>query len=96
MCVPLHDVDAAGQTALHYAVCNMDHAEDLTALLMAAGCDVNAKRKIDGWTPIHLATMFGKVAVVKELLRAGADPILRAELRDLDTVNAEQLARKFG
>ena len=40
--------------------------------------------------------MFGKVEVAKALLRAGADPMLRAELLDLDTVNAEQMARKLG
>ena len=45
---------------------------------------------------MHLATMFGKVDVAKALLRAGADPMLRAELIDLDTVNAEQMARKMG
>ena len=54
------------------------------------------RRKTDGWTPLHLATMFGKVDVAKVLLRAGADPMLRAELLDLDTVNAEQMARKMG
>lgn len=54
------------------------------------------RRKTDGWTPLHLATMFGKVDVAKALLRAGADPMLRAELLDLDTVNAEQMARKMG
>ena len=54
------------------------------------------RRKTDGWTPLHLATMFGKVEVAKVLLRAGADPKLRAELIDLDTVNAEQMARKLG
>ena len=40
--------------------------------------------------------MFGKVEVAKALLRAGADPMLRAELLDLDTVNSEQMARKQG
>ena len=54
------------------------------------------RRKTDGWTPLHLATMFGKVEVAKALLRAGADTMLRAELLDLDTVNAEQMARKLG
>jgi ankyrin repeat protein len=93
---PLHDLDAAGQTALHYSVCNVDHAIELTSILISAGCDVNARRKIDGWAPIHLATMFGKVEVAKALLRAGADPTIRAELRDLDTVNAEQMAKKLG
>ena len=57
---------------------------------------LHRRRKTDGWTPLHLATMFGKVAVAKALLRAGADAKLRAELQDLDTVNAEQMARKLG
>ena len=44
MGAPLHDLDAAGQTALHYAVSNYGHAEQLTEFLVAAGCDVNARQ----------------------------------------------------
>ena len=40
----LHDLDAAGQTALHYAVSNYGQASaEITEFLVAAGCDVNAR-----------------------------------------------------
>ena len=40
----LHDLDAAGQTALHYAVSNYGEASaEITQFLVAAGCDVNAR-----------------------------------------------------
>ena len=41
----LHDLDAAGQTALHYAVSNYGQASaEITEFLVAAGCDVNARQ----------------------------------------------------
>ena len=44
MGAPLHDLDAAGQTALHYAVSNYGQASaEITEFLVAAGCDVNAR-----------------------------------------------------
>ena len=44
MGAPLHDLDAAGQTALHYAVSNYGQASaEITEYLVAAGCDVNAR-----------------------------------------------------
>ena len=40
----LHDLDAAGQTALHYAVSNYGQASaEITEFLVAAGCDVNTR-----------------------------------------------------
>ena len=44
MGAPLHDLDAAGQTALHYAVSNYGRVSaEITEYLVAAGCDVNAR-----------------------------------------------------
>ena len=43
----LHDLDAAGQTALHYAVSNYGLASaEVTEFLVAAGCDVNARQVV--------------------------------------------------
>ena len=45
----------------------------------------------DGWTPLHLAAMFGKVDVIQILLDAGADPYAR----DHNEKDAVDIARQF-
>jgi ankyrin repeat protein len=41
--------------------------------LLAGGADKDARRKFDGWTPLHLAAWKNHVDVVRCLLEAGAD-----------------------
>ena len=45
----------------------------------------------DGWTPLHLAAMFGKVDVIQILLDAGADPYAR----DHNEKDVVDIARQF-
>ena len=79
----LVDVNAAqgdGATALHWAV-YLDDAET-TALLIRAGAEVNAPNDY-GVTPLALASTNGNAAIIKQLVRSGADP-----LDPLHSVNA--------
>jgi ankyrin repeat protein len=76
--LPLHSSVAGGH-------------EEVTAVLIDAGGDVNAA-EADGWTPLHAAAMNGSRDSVERLLAAGADPAARKD----DGVDALQLAREAG
>ncbi len=68
MSAPIHDPDSTGQTPLHYAVCYPDPAAaaGLTQALLSAGCDPDTRRRTDGFAPLHLAAMMGRVEVSEE------------------------------
>ena len=81
-------------TALHQAVRYWDvcvdrdfgHCSERTEViqvLLAAGADVDARKKLGGWTPLHAAANEGTWSEVFEmllmLLYAGADPNARTE-----------------
>jgi hypothetical protein len=74
------NVDARGkreQTALHKTIDWHDKlAIDAVLFLLEHGADVNAQRN-DLWTPLHLATYNGNLAVARILLDHGADVNLR-------------------
>ncbi len=76
--LPLHSAVAGGH-------------DDLVAVLIDAGADVNATQR-HGWTPLHGAAQNGSLASVERLLAAGAD---RAARND-DGVDAIALARSGG
>ena len=61
-------------TALHAAV--RVGAWDLLQLLIKRGGDVNARAE-NGQTPLHVAAMESRPAMVRSLLKAGADPALK-------------------
>ena len=65
-----------GFVALHYA-CNNGHLECAKALL-GAGADIN-KQDIDGQTPLMWAAQWGKIEVVRELLKRGAKKELKSK-----------------
>src|SRR6516164_2276606 len=60
-----------GTTALHWAVEADDL--DLADLLIRQGANVSAANR-DGATPLLLASVNGKAAMIERLLQAGADP----------------------
>ena len=90
MDTPINDRDGYGQTALHYAVCHHD-AVPLVSILAECGAQLDPDRQGDGWTPLHLAAMFDKIAVVLKLLEFGADPTVKA--RNGET--PEDVAKRF-
>ncbi len=76
--LPIHSAVAGGH-------------DDVVAVLVAAGADVNATQR-HGWTPLHGAAQNGSPASVERLLAAGADPAARND----DGVSALELARQAG
>ena len=79
--------DGIGYVALHRA-CAGGHLECAKALL-GAGADIN-KQKDDGWTPLMMAAIYGKIEVVRELLKRGA----KKELKDKDGKTAYDMDYK--
>lgn len=66
--------DLEGNTALVTAVLPAQAASaELVTCLLEAGIDVNAQGKA-GWTALMCAAMRGDLALVEQLLAAGADP----------------------
>jgi ankyrin repeat protein len=73
----LIDVDAlndAGETPLFVAIrkAKEDNPSNVR-ILLEFGADVN-RRTCDGSFPLYMASAVGHLSVVKELLKAGADP----------------------
>ena len=70
-----------GFTALHAAADG--NKMDVVSALLAAGADVNSRRKRTGETPLHLAVTSpgDDLDMVKLLLDAGADPNLANSVR---------------
>jgi ankyrin repeat protein len=90
MGAPINDRDAMGQTALHYAVCH-SNALQLVTIITESGAQVDPERQRDGWTPLHLASMFGKTDVAIKLLEMGADPTMKGTSGD----TAEDVAKRY-
>ncbi len=68
------DLDAAhgdGMTALHWAA---QHGEvEIAALLLNGGADIEARTRLGGHTPLHVASRSARAGAVTALLAAGAD-----------------------
>jgi ankyrin repeat protein len=69
----VHEAEADGTTALHWAV--RQDAIGAVDLLLRAGARVDQANRY-GVTPLSLACTNGSVAVIERLLRAGANPNL--------------------
>lgn len=84
--------DDYGNTALHHAV-SSTHArtKDVWDLLIAKGCDVNARTK-RGRTPLHETAMCWNPPCVKYLLGKGAD----TSIKDEDGLTVLDNAKKLG
>ena len=62
-----------GETALLLA-CRLGARESSVELLLRRGADVNVREIDEGYTPLHHASYWGNVAVVRCLLSHGAKP----------------------
>ena len=60
-----------GMTALHWAA--MSNNTELAQLLLYAGANVRATTRINGYTPLFLASQHGHPELVETLLKGGAD-----------------------
>lgn len=67
-------VDANGYTSLHCAVYN-NHLF-VVQILVEAKADVNVRdtKTYDQWTPLHYASAYGRLDIVKALLKTEQDP----------------------
>jgi uncharacterized protein len=73
------DVNAAqgdGMTALHWAASNGDLG--LAQMLMYAGANLRATTRLNGYSPLFLASREGQSSVVEALLKAGAEADARS------------------
>merc|ERR1712128_358931 len=79
------------QTPLFYAVSHCQ-AGQLVPILLKAGAHVNKQRKGDGWTPLFVAAMLGRLDIATLLLQAGAD----TRVEDEEERTAEAIAHQYG
>ena len=68
----VNTVDGLGRSALHYAARFAINNESNSRVLIDHGADVNCQDH-DGWTPLVHACFNGRAAVVRLLLRRGAN-----------------------
>ena len=66
---PCLGVNEEGQTPLHYAIETQQHK--IALYLLELGHEVNVVDRSQ-WTPLISASKFGKIEVVRELLKRGA------------------------
>jgi ankyrin repeat protein len=83
--VPALQVDAEGDTALHYAARNRN--AEMAGLLISAGANANSANRYS-ITPLSLACDSGDSSMVTLLLKAGADPNLVSEQGQTPLMNA--------
>ena len=69
-------INRGGWTPLHYACSGPDNGVALW--LIAQGADINA-RSPNGTTPLMMSVRYGPVDLAEDLLKAGADRLLRNE-----------------
>lgn len=103
-CVPCHDAihacNAQGHTLLHLAV--LLNYNRLTSDLLKRGCPINAQ-DVNGFTPLHFASLHGSLAITRLLLDHGATPYvtnyqgLRAidVARRSDMIDTEQILAEY-
>ena len=63
--------EISGETVLHIA-CIKKEQPDVIDLLVQSGADVNAQAA-DGFTPLHIAAIYGNLRIVKKLVDLDAD-----------------------
>lgn len=81
---------SAGTTVLHEAA--LGGSPEVVTLVLAKGAAVNATDKDSAATPLHYASSFGRIEVVRVLLNHGAD----TTLKDGEGRNAQQAAMASG
>jgi len=90
--VSARGADSFGQTGLQGAAAGGD--EEFAELLIALGADVNARLVEEGETPLHFAAWQDKPALIRVLVRAGADVSVRST--DEHNETAMEMAKRAG
>jgi len=88
---PVNDLDVIEQTPLFYAASHCQ-ADKLVPILLKAGSHVNKIRSGDGWTPLFISAMLGRLDIANLLLQAGADP----RIEDEGERTAQMVATQYG
>jgi len=103
---PSRATDSINQNCLHFVASSVSEAgghgeagldaeqqtqAQLIGYLSSRGADPNCRRSRDGWTPLHVAAMLKRTALVRELLQAGAS----AEVKDNKGMTPEDWAEKY-
>jgi ankyrin repeat protein len=68
----VNEAQGDGRTALHWAAFD-DHSE-MAVMLLYAGATVDATSRVNGITPLSIASQNGSASMIGTLLAAGADP----------------------
>nr|XP_018898808.1 PREDICTED: uncharacterized protein LOC109031634 isoform X1 [Bemisia tabaci] len=71
-------LDQYGISPFHFVIGNESKkfAFEATKLMLLYGADPNVRSE-DGLTPVHVATVWNRTAILHQLLKAGGDPFLR-------------------
>lgn len=81
--------EISGETVLHIACMNKEQP-DVIDLLVQSGADVNAQAA-DGFTPLHIAAIYGSLRIVRKLVELDADVSITAA----NGKNAAEVAHLF-
>ena len=90
----IHESDAllqeiSGDTVLHISCMKKDQP-DVIDLLVQSGADVNAQA-VDGFTPLHIAAIYGNLRIVRKLVDLDAD----VNITTTNGKNAAEVAHLF-
>lgn len=79
----INETDSPGWTLLHSAA--RDDRADVAAALLDMGAQIEQAATDTGWTPLHVAALYGATKTTETLLQRNANPNARATNKDGNT-----------